>query len=558
MNAKALPIAVVLATVAGCSSSHDGRTATQPGVAAGGSSSSGGAPTSGGEENGGAAGASGGESSGGGAGAGGNGGARPFDRDASVLSNPTLADAGSSGSTIVHGGPGCGLPSAAFCDTFDAPSTNAGRAGELNASEWSAGRLAPQLPSGNGNAIGIGPGTVPKCRDGLPATASPDQDALICDPTPGISDPHLLVIAAAQNYGQNSYRIRQPFDFAGRTGKIVFDAQGYNINGLLGWISLDITADPINAPSFSLGAAGVNNNEGSLVPENAVEVQFQAACTAYSTTPVFGVSMIDVIHEYADDVHQQTGTPTCVATAKDQLNHIEIDVSQQHIQVSATPVSTDGKTFAAPVVLFDTDANVPFSRGWVQITTHNHATLKYSGPNAGFGVTESLDSWTARWDNVGFDGPVLSNWREYSIPDSLIPGMNAWNRPGPVVNIGYLVADAADPPKQTLHFTNVDVTDVETARLSLAGWYLNQSDNPLSSFVLRYRLNGKSWHDRPFTAGELAQLGGTHTQGQLGQIIDVPLTDLVQGDNSLEFLTVNVPQNYPPIVANIDLVLATK
>jgi hypothetical protein len=267
--------------------------------------------------------------------------------------------------------------------------------------------------------------------------------------------------------------------------------------------------------------------------------------------------MIDVIREYEDTVLAPP-TPVCLTTARDKLNHFEIEISQQNIRVSATPFSPDGSKFDAPKVLFETKVDLPFSRGWVQISTHNHATLKYSGPGSGFGAEQQLDAWTARWDNVGFDGPVLRHFREYEIPDSLTTGQNAWNRSGPIENVGYLVADATKGPSTTLHFEGVDVSDVDTARLSLSGWYLNQSDQPLDTFVLRYRFNGKTWRDRTFTKGELALLSGSHTQGQLGQIIDVPVSDLVQGDNTLEFVTVNVPQNYPPVVANIDLVLSTK
>jgi len=39
-------------------------------------------------------------------------------------------------------------------------------------------------------------------------------------------------------------------------------------------------------------------------------------------------------------------------------------------------------------------------------------------------------------------------------------------------------------------------------------------------------------------------------------VIDVPSTDLVKGDNTLEFLAVNIPQDYPPAVSNIDLILS--
>jgi hypothetical protein len=451
---------------------------------------------------------------------------------------------------VAPGGPGCGLPAAAFCETFDAPSSHQGRAGELDSRRWSAGRLAPQLPTGNGVAIGIGPGTLPACRAGLPTTVLPDQDTLICDPSSDIQSEHLLVVAAAQNYGQNSYRIRQPFDFAGRTGTIVFDAEGFIQSALLGWISLDVTEDPINAPSFSIGAPGVNNNEGSLIPRSGFEVHFQNTCAGYAQPPTFSVSKIDVFDDYVDTPVSPPTPPVCLATLEGKLNRFKITVSQTKIEVYATPASTDGVSFDAPQLLASADVALPFSRGYVQITTHNHATIKYSPQNA-------MDAWVARWDNVGFDGPVVSSSREYELPDALTPGMNAWNRPGPVVSVGYVVNDAAKGPAAPLTFHGVDLAGVTTARLSLSSWYLGQGGAP-ATYVLRYRLNGKAWHDRPFTPGELATFTSSHSQGQLGQIVDVPSADLVQGDNTIELVTVNVPQSYPPAIANVDLVLSTQ
>ena len=53
--------------------------------------------------------------------------------------------------------------------------------------------------------------------------------------------PLLLIATAAQNYGQNGYRIRRPFDFADRTGTIVFDGTITPMGPLYGWISLAIT-----------------------------------------------------------------------------------------------------------------------------------------------------------------------------------------------------------------------------------------------------------------------------------------------------------------------------
>ena len=77
------------------------------------------------------------------------------------------------GGSGMPGGPGCGFAAAAFCETFDKVSAKRGREGDLDPMKWSVSRGAPQLPTGNGVAIGIPPATVPKCRAGLAATVSP-------------------------------------------------------------------------------------------------------------------------------------------------------------------------------------------------------------------------------------------------------------------------------------------------------------------------------------------------------------------------------------------------
>ena len=46
-------------------------------------------------------------------------------------------------------------------------------------------------------------------------------------------------------------------------------------------------------------------------------------------------------------------------------------------------------------------------------------------------------------------------------------------------------------------------------------------------------------------------------RGSLGQMIDAAVSELVSGDNTLEFVTVNHPTGQPAAVSSIDLVLAT-
>jgi hypothetical protein len=455
------------------------------------------------------------------------------------------------GANVVPGAPGCGLGTAAFCDTFDRPAGSGSRAGELDHRLWSGGRVQPQLSTGGGLAAGIAQGTIPACRPGLPAKVGPDQDTLICDPNADIKTNHLLVAVAAQNYGQNAYRIRQPFDFAGRTGKVVFDAQGFTYNWLLGWVSVEISEDPVNAPSYSIGSPGQNNDEGGIVPRNALEVHIADHCPGMPGAPLVGIRLLNVITNYQDSVTMPK-TPVCLSTKLGRLNHFEIAVSQRRVEIYGTAASADGVTFEAPKLMLAADINLPFTRGYVTISTHNHATEKYSGPSGGYGAPPT-DAWVARWDNVGFDGPVISSWREYEIPDALTPG-NASGKP--VTSVGHILPDAAGPPK-ALTFKGVDLSNVTAARITMSSWYDPVSGMP-AKYVLRYRLNGKNWIDRPFTPGELTVMTNGHTLGQVSQILEVALGDLVAGDNVLELATTNVPRGYPPAVSNVDLVLTTR
>jgi hypothetical protein len=447
------------------------------------------------------------------------------------------------------GGPGWGRGAAAVCDTFGAPSTNRGRAGELDVQKWSAGRMEPKTPTADGFSLGIGKATLPPCRPGLPPQVFPDNDALICNASADIASNHLLVAVAAQNYGQNSYRIRQPFDFAGRTGKIVFDAEGFMGNRLWGWISVAVTPDPTAVPSFAVGNMGVMNDEGAVVPRAGIDVEFQDDCAGMLPPPVIGVRMVNVFQDYKDT--QIAPMPrTCTPTKQGRLNHFEIDLSQTKIDVYATPFSADGKTYGPPKLLFSSAINLPFSRGYVTMSVHNHATLKYTN--------EMTDAWIARWDNVGFDGPVVSNTREYEAPDSLHP---SGNPAGTELDVGYRVADIAKGPSATLHLPGVNLDGAAAARLAFSMWYPAERDSrphTFAEYVLKYRFNGGTWRDRPLTPSEIANLNSTNNQGAVTQTADVMLSDLHAGDNTLEFVSVNMGQGYPPLVANIDLVLTTK
>lgn len=409
--------------------------------------------------------------------------------------------------------------------------------------------------NGNGTATFACHATIPSCRPGLPSQVLPDQDALVCQGNDLIQSRHLLMAAAEQSYGQFSLRTRQPFDFRGRTGRAVFDVEGQLIGNLHGWVSFAITEEPSPAPSFGV----LGNFENGAVPRNGVEVHFFQLC---NRTDRVGVGQVNVFRDYAETFYldnEQGRMPTCVATQKGALNHFEVRVSRTHLEVWGTDRSSDGLRFGALTQLFKVDISLPFERGYVHITTHNHSTLKYSNG--------AIDAWTSRWDNVGFDGPVVAAPREYSIPDSLDPVTvnNAECR-----NIGYLLGDASEGPRQKLTFRGVDTKDVTQARLGLLGHFLMQKGNDYASWILRYRVNGKAWRDHRFDAAQLALLNGPNVfnaagmntrgdgsgiAGAISLFLEVDPQQLVDGDNTLEFVTSGVPYSYRPYVLNVDLLL---
>jgi hypothetical protein len=462
---------------------------------------------------------------------------------AAGAAGPGGAMGGSGGAPIIEQPrPGCGLSAAAFCDTFDAPSVNRGRAGEMDALKWSGGRTEP-MGTPDGQSLAIGPATISNCRAGLPGTVMPPNDALVCDKTADVASNHLLVAVAAQNYGQNSYRIRQPFDFAGRTGKIVFDGEAFILSSLLGWISVAVTEDPISVPSF----ATLGNYEGGVIPRNGFTAEFERNCGPMAGSGV-SLGLLNIYKDYKG-TNISNDKVVCLPVKEGKIHHFELTVSQTKIEVYGTPFSDDGVKFEAPKLLYTANVDLSFTRGYVSISVHNHATIKYSHDNA-FGATHPYDAWVARWDNVGFDGPVIANWREYEAPDALVP----WKGE---INTGYIVADAAKGPNATLHFRGVKLDGAESARLAFLSWYVGAYASPAGydQQLLKYRLNGGAWKDRPLTAAEIGILAGGKNTGVLAQSIDVPLADLGAGDNTLEFVSQNISQGYPLMVANVDLVL---
>lgn len=451
----------------------------------------------------------------------------------------------------------CNITGAAFCDTFDeGPASPQGRGGDLDHTKWAVGRMSGEVDSsGLGTANPDIVAIIPACRSTFTQTSVfPPNDTLICDAS-GPKTPELMTVTSIQNYGTNSYMIRQPFDFAGRVGKIDFDVDAVSTN-LGPYPEIDITDEPIPAPNFR----EFNNYEVGLIPKNALILKLENVCGNSNSTSVYNMM---VYSDYAGTII----TPTfdhvngCINTLQGSLNHFEIQMSETHIDVYGSDYSTDNEqTFPNFKLIYSADYSLPFTRGYVHIAGKNHASIKY-----GLGYDNAY-----HWDNVGFDGPVITAPRAYEIPDNtttLNYGFAGDSTVYSAENLGWQLLDSTtgktpgiyDPTNLVNHFTftGVNIAGVTTATLTLdTAFSIYQT--PSTTWGISYRFNGGTWRTVNLTSDQVtgfsnATEGGF--QNLIGLAINTPVADLVQGTNTIEFLPVNAPMDYPPVIANIDLLL---
>ncbi|MEO8672763.1 MAG: hypothetical protein ABI411_15705 [Tahibacter sp.] len=451
---------------------------------------------------------------------------------------------------------GCGLPQPAFCEDFESgPSalSDRGRGNELSRSRFSVSRYAPSLSTGDGVTFwaweaefGMDPNEPLPCRADVVGFLLPTRDTLVCEPSTHIGSRYLFTAVGSQNYGSNAYRIRQPFDFAGRTGKVVFDTD-LATNFLLGYSSVVISEDPSQTPSWDVNGRGPNPRNGLLIVFLGNDIQ---------------------VHDVRDHVMTtQDGMASGLPQQRGRLTRVELRLSQQQLEVLTSEPSNDGITFSPlvsrRVVVFS--SALPFSRGYVSLLAHNHATWKYAITFGGF--PRPIRSWNTYWDNVGFDGPAILGTREYEVPAANIPSSRNTidEHPAgvfttvihPGLSLGYVIPNGPATMGGPLIFGGVSLAHATRARLVFNGYYQGYDVDGirLGTGRLRYQLNDQSIHVRAFTPGEVAMLDTPGQTGGYNHSIDIPLSELVEGSNSVRFSTLNISSGYPNGVTNLDLLI---
>lgn len=274
-----------------------------------------------------------------------------------------------------------------------------------------------------------------------------------------IENGQLRIETGEQNYGDGAVRINQPFDFAGRTGTIAFDV---TLDAKDGWTRFTLSQDPYAVTSYG------DDNAAGQGADRGIDLQFALFA---------GCANVE-LRTYANRVETDLPGPQfpspCVLGSPIALTHVVVTISNSSVMVMS----------GATMLGSWTGLNLGFSRGYIYLDSHNHATIKYA----------SQPTWINHWDNVTFDGPTL-------------PALN--------------VSAAATIEGRTL--TNVAASPVNP-RLIFNAQHGQQDANP----TLTYRLNGNAAHAVPLQ--RLAGLIGVYMLS-----LPVDPAELVAGTNTVAF-----------------------
>lgn len=398
----------------------------------------------------------------------------------------------------------CLLSQIAFCDTFQTI-VGGGREGDLDPAKWSFTRATQDNNPSQGRINNYEPVNAEFCKTQQMRLA--DNDSFICGAQFGESNHWMEALNDGGAYIINSLRARQPFDFAGRTGNVVFDVDAKTNGPHSFWPEVWLTDEPVQGPHLDWPGT-------HIYPRNGIQFEFSADWCPNGNA----LRDIKVFSNY-QPVTTYTALGTQCFTAQDDMaNHFQLKISSNHIDVWASDAG--GVNFRK---VAGTDvATLPLTRGYLSFQHAQYNAAKSGSPS----------NMTYHWHALGFDGPTLPTDRGYEVPDALQKLSDG------TINLGY------QTPTQTFSLPGVNPTGVAKAYLTYnVSWFGSPT-------TLTTTINGV---DRPATDPnpDWATAGGY----QWRYIVQpVALSDLHPGTNTLTIKNTGC-RDQCPTVANIDLEL---
>lgn len=446
---------------------------------------------------------------------------------------------GSSGGGAVDSGPppptttkrsppgSCEIDDPAFCEQFETPQPG-GRGGDIDESIWAFSRWGHETrqhfvrdPASTETDRTISSTFCGKAFSNILL----DNDVVACDGigVDGLTSHQLNEVYDDQgDFAFNGMRIRQPFDFTGRTGTIMFDVDAkvnpYNL-GHGWWVEMWVTEDPSPLPYHE--APGVVS-----YPRNGIGINFQGLNTcpqgreATEISRVFVTNNYSILHDIPGwELTHDPDPARCFKIADTKLNRIKVLINKSQLEVWAS--DDDDPTNLHHIATAPT-IDLPFERGYVTLQ-HSQYNARKDGNVTG--------EQTYRWDNVGFDGPAYLTPRAYEVPDNTLPDIDGTG--------GHMYGyQLTDTKFTTLPLKGVDLTNAMSATFDFS--FLADSGRSLV-----YRFNGGPQHT--FTVPDFDR------EGLRGFSTDVPLSELVSGDNTLDVMMSSGQTDPEEYVGNLEL-----
>lgn len=424
-----------------------------------------------------------------------------------------------------------------FCDTFD--NKNPGipsRTGDLDPNVWGVSRLTNNINPGQGMFNAMPPVHIRKCDGTTPSVVSPN-DIVVCNgQLREASNDNLYGTFEAGTVSVLAMYPKQPFDFAGRTGTVSFDVSNDSHGSHAAWPEFWMSDLPVPAP-FVHGS-GI----GRPVPQNGFGLRFygSAAASQWCVNNANNVrrwtvgSAVVIRNNLIDDQDaggQITVTPLdCVTAPPDNsgvTNHIELQVSQNQIDVYATDAGTTAPLKHIAVIR---NANLTLTRGLVWLEDVHYNADKEAAANG----TLSQREHTFVWDNVAFDGPFTYRDFSYDALDDMSQFTNNSAVAGSV-NLGKK-SDANQ--SSSWDVLNIPAQPSAAAVRILFNFY--HQDVPST---LNVTVNG---HAHPTPWPYLDTVGYVERTFA----VTIPITDLVPGTN-----VVQLGSNQAIVASNVNIVL---
>lgn len=427
---------------------------------------------------------------------------------------------------------------AIFCDTFDTPKKTASRAGDLDANVWGVSRASGEVNFGLGNYNLLAAATLQKC-DGTTSRVNPPDDVIICNgQIREATNDNITGAFEAGSVTTLAMYPKQPFDFAGRTGTVSFDVSNDTAGPHAAWPEFWLSDLPVPIPFNHF-------DSWQSVPANGFGIRFAANAPINSPGSCPNLNNIDklrwtvdsaaVVRNYVlDDTFTGTGHTKmgvkdldCVIAANGpgQMNHVELRISQNQIDVYATDAGVAATTATLKHIAVVTNANLTLTRGLIWLEDVHY--------NADKGPTDrpSQKEHTFAWDNVAFDGPFVYRDFSYDALDNTAPGPNG------SMNLGkFSLAN------QTSSWNVLNMPAKPQAAVARVLFSFNGELNPVPT-VLNVIVNGHA-HSVPWPYPDQLQYSWRT------YAVTIPITDLVEGTN-----LVQLGADTAQVFSNVNIVL---